>query len=336
MTSSDFLELLRQKYGNPARRDVPSADYLSVHHDQEAALGVVGFDPQSFFDSFLSRTAVDIAELLIGPFRDEIPRIVSVGTCDNMEVNAFICRHPSARVYAVLVNRGFISVYNHYSKLIAAANFPGDVLFYQGISLAGLGPRTFSQAAQRMLAEYRDGHEVVGPELKLKLKSHAHSRTEFVLHNIYWLVVGHELGHYVNGDLEDLHSLVEVPGMAAAVRVASTGSHDREFRADEFAFDALLRRVARDEPKFPARRLLDLSVTLFFNLMREISDRGSASHPPSSERLLRIVHTFFGERARAIMQASFSDLSKIEHFHREVGDRTVSQILDLRRGRFFR
>jgi len=139
--------------------------------------------------------------MLPSPIARDIRTCIAVGTLDHVAVNAMICRARSLPVYAIVVNRGFISMVNQYAKLISAANHPAEVIFYQGLNLAGLERSTYSQAAQRMIAEYSRTGTVRGPELKLKLGSNAMMRAEFILRQISTFTLAHEIGHYVNGDL---------------------------------------------------------------------------------------------------------------------------------------
>ncbi len=101
---------------------------------------------------------------------------------------------------------------------------------------------------------------------------------------------------------------------------------------DETAFDIVLRVLRSVQPDYRARRALDLSATLFFNFVRDISNQGSETHPRPSDRLVEITRKFFGNDAAETMKQSFDDLTRIEEFRKQVDHLTVSDLLRNRGG----
>lgn len=147
---------------------------------------------------------------------------------------------------------------------------------------------------------------------------------------MHLFLLGHEVGHYINGDLNDQSHFVRCNWAPDASVFSANISHEMEFKADKVAFEVVLKSLAALQPDFPARRALDLSVTLFFNFVREISNSGSETHPRSSDRLLAVTHEFFGNDAASLMKKSFNDLSFIKAFQAQVGNQTVADILKTR------
>ena len=106
--------------------------------------------------------------------------------------------------------------------------------------------------------------------------------------------------------------------------------HAMEFKADAFAFESVLRCLNSRQPNYSARRAFDPSVTLFFNFVREIGNRGSETHPRPSDRMLAVARSFFGGDAASILERSFDDLKQVEIFKKEIGDLTVGELLKCR------
>ena len=324
MPADDYLKERRTKDARPVPEKSPSEEYLKVHFEQAAMLGGVDINPKEFFDQRLRDAKDRIGALLKPDLASKLRDNVAIGTLENPALNAYIQRRRGTEEHVILVNRGFLSVVNHYVKLTHAAIRPADVIYYQGLDPTKLVGETYLQANQRMLAAYRRDRIAEGPELKLRTGGAALLSVEFSLHQMHDFVVAHEIGHFVNGDLANIATLAAMDdGMMRLPPL----KHMQEFLADQFAFAALLRLAALQVPDAPAVMILRNSVILFFNLLREISDLGTDSHPPLSLRLLIITDQFFGRKAGTLMRASFDDLKKWPEFEAEVERVTVRQLV---------
>lgn len=321
---SDFIAEIRQKYGQAYPDAVPSAEYLQLHLAQTTELGAL-VDPVSFFEKYFAHEVSRLATLLRPSIAYALESQFAMGTLEQIEVNAFICRRGDEEVYAILVNRGFVLLLNHYVKLLTAVRMPEEVVFYQGISTKGLNRATYSQALRRLMDEYRQSGRVVGPELKLHLDGKARAWLEFELRQVFLFLLAHEIGHYVNGDLADKASLVNLDGWAGAKGLCCS-KPEQEYQADVFAFEAVLRLAAQERPDLSVTPLFSQTVIRLFNVLRDISDRGSSTHPPASERMLALANEFLGEKARDLLKASFTDLSQFAAFEAIVGNVSVHEL----------
>ena len=327
MTPKEFLaEVKRAKaFSNPAGE--PEPEFLRIHAEQQRAVGAERVNPEKFFDDYLTQMFDLILSVLPPIRRAELKTRVAVGALDNAVMNAFITRDPSGENFAILLNRALLTMINHYVKLVASANYPDAVVYCGGKDVAGLSRANYLSLMNELLIRYAKTGKPRGPELKLALNSDAMSFVDAALKSLRLFVLAHEVGHYVNGDLTDEANFArsdEIPGASVFVQNLS---HKKEYRADERAFDIALRVLREVEPDYRARRALDLSAMLFFNLVRDISNRGSPTHPRSSDRLLHITRAFFGEAAAVTLERSFSDLSQIQKFREQVDHLTVSEAL---------
>jgi hypothetical protein len=216
---------------------------------------------------------------------------------------------------------------NHYIKLIAAALNPSAVKYCNGIVLGKLTRADYVRMSTQMLVQYAATGEPRGPDLKIAIDTEAMAFVDNALQAMHLFLVAHEVGHFLNGDLEDEAYFSKCHWSADTSIFGAEVSHRMEFQADKIAFELVLRAFAAREPEYPARLAFDLSVTLFFNFVREISNRGSITHPRPSDRILAITKEFFGDEEANIMEKSFRDLSYLEVFQRNVAGRKVAEVL---------
>lgn len=307
------------------------AEYARLHHEHEVDVGASGVNPGEFFEEYFTRWLEKIAGLLPEPAQSAILQRLAIGCMEHMTVNAFITRSDDGECFAIVMNRALLTMINHYVKLEAAAIYPESVTYLEDLPLSMMSPDLYFLRRSKILKDYAETGLPYGVGLKFGLKSEALQFVDRTLRLLHLFVLAHELGHYLNGDL-----MVEAnfaPG-GRARRLSFGGqnvSHDLEFKADAVAFDLVLRVMNETQPALPARRALELSAVLLFNFLREISNKGSESHPRPGDRLIAITREFFGDEAAALMARTFDDTSAIREFQRKFGKQTVAELLDRRR-----
>jgi hypothetical protein len=329
-TPRDFLRHVKASEADPYPEQTPSPEYLALHLAEMEQVGFVGINPEAWFDDYFPRLLIELANVVEEPVSSTLNRHVTVGCLDHIDVNAFITRSDDGEWFAILFHRALLSLMTQHVKLVVAANHPSSVLYCNGVPPSTLSRADYIAMNVDMLKRYGATGEPHGIELKLAQKSEAATRVEFTLLLMNLFVLGHELGHYINGDLGNAAHFAKVKASSDAAVFSVNISHAMEFAADKVAFELLLRNLASKDPTFSARRVLDLAVTGFFDFLRDIDNRGSTTHPRPSDRLLAVVREFFGDAAADIMRKSFSDLSQIEEFRKTVGDQSVGELLKSR------
>ena len=330
-TPSEFLQHLKTSEALYFDGQKPSRDFVDIHAQDLEKLGLSEVDPEKWLDVHFNELFSLISHTVSEPTKLELLASVAVGCVDTYEVNACIVRSRCGSVFAILVNRALLTMLNHHVKLISAANYPSSVLYFEGFPVTSLAGNIYSRASTAMLKHYYATGKPIGPELKLNLNSPAMKFVDQVLISLHTFVLAHEVGHFVNGDLELEINFTGNIGLSECGMVFGANvSHEMEFAADQFAFETLLRVLRARGVSMSARRVLDLSVTLFFNFLRDISNRGSESHPTPSDRVLSVTCEFFGAEAAYLMKRSFNDLSIIAEFRDHVGDISISELLDAR------
>ena len=322
-----FLDSLKSANRDAFPSRPVGEEYLRLHLEELASLGIEGVNPEAWFDGQLATMLDRIAGTLSPNAQALLKARVAVGTAELASANAWIIRSADGGVYAILIHRGLLSLMNHYVKLTAAAQDPAAVSFFEGHSAPVLPSATYTRVASIMLRRYAESGEVHGPELKFRSDSTTRLLVDGRLLMTHLFVLAHEVGHYVNGDLEADGHFSASTRMNGAEVFGVNVSHAMEFAADRFAFEAVLRLWFASDPSTAATIALYSSATLLFNVLREIGNSGSLSHPRPSDRLLAIVQSFFGPEAALLLAKSFDDLSYVASFGDHVGDRSVADLL---------
>ena len=327
-TPKEFLVYIKKSEAFAYHGGQPSPQYQEIHREQQKQLEIERVDPEAFFDNHFDELLTLVSDILPEEKQAEVKQRIAVGCLDHKEVNAFIVPSDDGRHFAILINRAMITMLNHYIKLIAAALYPDSVIYCDGLPPGKLTKADYVKMSTQMLKKYDTTNNPIGPALKIAIHSDAMNFVENALVAIHLFILSHEVGHYINGDLSDPKNFKKCSWFKGAELFLGNSSHNKEFKADEFAFDATLRVLSNKGAMSSVLRAFDLSITLLFNFIREMSEHGCDSHPRSRDRLLSVTHTFLGQEAARLMQKSFNDTSVIQEFQRHIGNRTVAEVLN--------
>jgi hypothetical protein len=331
VSPKDYLEQLKQLEAMPYKGTAASVAFLEIHKHQEAQLKAAGINVERFLDEYFTAILGKIAASLPNVIQADIERRIAVGCIDHPSVNACIVRSDDADVFGILLNRALITMLNHYVKLVAAANFPSSVLYCNGLDVTKLSRKSYTQISTQMLKQYGQTGQPVGPELKIALETEAMAYIDANLTMSYVFILAHEIGHFVNGDLGTTGNFVSCSWVSNTSVFSPSPSHAMEYKADEFAFECVLRACNALPTRPASSQALFLSATTVFNFLREIENRGSESHPAPSDRLVHITEDFFGSPAASLMVQSFNNLALIEKLRALLDQKGIVQLLDARK-----
>jgi hypothetical protein len=291
--------------------------------------------PDEWLDAHFERLLADLTATLPTNIQERVQEALAIGCVDNRTVNASIIANDMASCFAIVVNQALISLISmltQYAKLVSAALNPTDILFFEGIEEPHYPPAVYSATSTRILSAYGAGAEPTGPELKFKRPSEGSQRLEAYLLAMLLFIIGHELGHYLNGDLAEAMNCRLATDASGRREFYLTDSHKKEFAADAVGFDLVLAALAPRLGDMRAGMLFHWTIVMFFNFLLDISNRGSETHPPPSTRMLVLAHTFFGKDAASALMASFNDIGAVPAFHEALGKWSITDLLSRRRG----
>jgi hypothetical protein len=127
-------------------------------------------------------------------------------------------------------------------------------------------------------------------------------------------VLCHELGHFLNGDLEEPGHFKPFDGHESVQEYEENQDHEREYGADATGFRLLMAAQGSSGPA--AIRLLQPIISLF-NLFYLLGSRSSATHPHPLERSIRITERFFGRERAETLRRSYDDPGQLVALFRQ-------------------
>jgi hypothetical protein len=303
---------------------IPDAEFqrISARQLEELDATLPNGDP---YDWLVEQLMAEALHTLSPAQRADFQAHVAAGCLDHASFNARIISDRHAN-YAIILNKGLMLLLNKFLKLVAAAKEPSDVIYCNRGDYSTFASEDYLSMGDEVMACYAKTGEPKGPRIKFRVNSEC---AVFVAINLRWVelfIFCHELGHYINGDLQDSSKFVSWELDKSISAFYNSSSHECEFAADRFAFRQLLGIAARDTPSLPSLALV-APLVLIFDILRSVSDRESYTHPAPSVRLLTLIGEFFGKDAALIVGKSLSDLAVIHEIEAAIGNATVSQLL---------
>lgn len=149
---------------------------------------------------------------------------------------------------------------------------------------------------------YRASGETKGALVKLDREASQAASTMVVLAEVF--VLGHEIGHFLAGHLEDEARLVPDERFPWLEFYAENSSHQDEFEADGYGFEAM-----RDhfEPAVPKPILVGALVSTFDTLSLIGAGEASATHPSARNRIHNLVEGHFSADTAMLVRQWIDD-----------------------------
>ena len=228
---------------------------------------------------------------------------IALGMLDTGEANDAIYKSQDGK-YAILLNTGLMLLLNKFSKLIIAWNDPRLVTYCNRKPAKDLTVTELRGYLPELIETYKQHGVPYGA--RLKLQSSVAGRQSSLLHLSELFIVCHELGHFLNGDLEDEANFCAVEGKPGLKRFEENKDHAIEYAADATGF-GLLKDVLKILPNGSTPQNGLLAIINLFNLFYLLTDGDSHSHPNPRSRSVNIGRTYFGEEFADKLQKSYDD-----------------------------
>jgi hypothetical protein len=247
---------------------------------------------------------------------------LAIGALEHADFNAR-CFRSHDGWYAIVINYGLFIYLNTYFKLQAAIRDPKVVVYCDRGIVKSLKAADYHNYFDHFVNEYRLHGFSSGPKIKL-------DGGTSVIHGLLLLtgellVLGHELGHFLNGDLENEDTLRRDDRLLNGRMLVQDSHREMEARADITGYgivrEALKPRLpdyGRDA--FIFGTLLDVMDAMYFVTL----DRQTL-HPTSIERAIRIAKHFYGEKIADLVAQSFEQPAVIKQVIAELTRATWDQ-----------
>lgn len=229
--------------------------------------------------------------------RKRIDAHMAIGLLINGQANAFVIRSSDGKL-AVVIQTGLMMLLHKYLKLVRAFVTPADVVYCNRKSASDLTKADIEYFLDDLIAIYKDQKAPYGPMIKLTDEANASHSVQLELCEAF--ILCHELGHYLNGDLDDASAFSALSYGADGQKYEENRNQEIEYNADSTGFGLYL-LFAKARGHDTASLELLKPILAMFNLVFALSGGASSSHPHPYDRVKRIVEYQYGPELGARM-----------------------------------
>jgi hypothetical protein len=305
-TPDDFLAHLRAVYANPASGDLPDEELLTrTQNDLRALHPQFTYTPDQLKGMTLvgERLKAEVFGSLPFDINARILSNIALGVLDTGEANAAIYKSRDEK-YAILLNNGLMLLLNKFFKLIIAWENPALVTYCNRKPADELTSEELHSYLPELVETYKQYGAPHGAMLKLDRS--VTGRQSALLHLSELFIICHELGHFLNGDLEDDTHFSAVAGRSWLRKFQENKDHAIEYAADATGFRLLEILLKTIPGNFTSLNGLQAVISLF-NLFFLLTQGESSSHPNPRSRSVKIARQFFGTDFGNTLERSYDD-----------------------------
>ena len=291
---NSFVELLKEKYESPYAPGIRDDDFDSITQTGLEEHGLpfnIGDPAIDALDKMIKDVFNDIVQSQNPTVSELVLKHIAIGVMQTGDVNAFIAKGGDD-VFGIIMNSGLMVLLNKAIKLWVGANDVKNITYCNRKQVELLTTDDVHEMLQELFDYYKSSGIPRGPMIKLGGQSE--STYGMALHLAEAFIVCHELGHYLNGDLDDKDCFTPIPVIPNAYKYREGSNHAKEFKADETGYRLLNNYIDSKYPDVPTEfRLFSLSCII--DLIGVLSEGESISHPEPMERSINIVRDYYGD-----------------------------------------
>lgn len=293
----EFIEELKSALANPARFGVGDSGFLKITNKQirtnfpEAADSII--KQNRAYDVHIEELKNDIFTIMTSDMREVINSNVAIGALDTGEANAIIVKSLDWK-FAILINYGLMTLLNKYLKLTCAKANPRLVIYCNRKEANKLSSADLQQYLEELIENYKLYSGPYGPMIKLAESDQGMATVGLHLYFAELFIICHELGHYWNGDLNNVANFSVYRNFNWVHKFTGTLGHQKEHRADLTGYGLLQKIVNKKTPQLPRHVSLQSIVLLCTLLSLIYGDEPSYSHPSPTDRVLYIAKNYYG------------------------------------------
>jgi hypothetical protein len=285
-TPGEFLGKVRDAFTEIYRDAEPDEQLRDLTRRDLEKLGVtLAADPDDGYARVVAAISEEISSACAELYDVDLSADCAIGTLTHPKVNARCFRSPEG-VYALVIHHGLMGLLHKFTKLVIAAHDPSQVIYCNRKDPQSLTTEELLEWADELGVNYLATG--AGRGAMLKLSDRAMAVVSPIVHLAETFVLGHEVGHYLAGHLDDdarFAADAEVPWLEV---LAENKRHEDEFEADAYGFE-IMRTCS---PTMPAEHTHSAIVGAFSMMGLIGGDRSSPSHPASSERYRRLAERY--------------------------------------------
>ncbi len=263
-------------------------------------------DPQKpMYSDVVHSICDEIYNSLPEQFSDHLRKTVSVSALTTSEINASIFKSPCNKYFAVMVNSSMIELLHKFGKLNIAAHSPETVIYYSRNPSGKTSGDEFARVRDEYILNFQRTKRSHGPIVHLN--NEATGKHHSLLHVQELFLVGHELGHLMNGDFHERKLSDNLLGYV------ENEQHRSEHMADLIGFCFLLNAQKNTQEITKTTRISNLlAIIQLFNVFALLHDGETDTHPYPISRALCIADHFYGPAYTEMLANSYANFDLVD------------------------
>ena len=285
--SSEFLEYLQRvwhvekKPNDDAENRKWRAEFEKISKDRGTKNGLdvskMTFKPNHYNEMVQSYVA-NLIPLLEKKQAEQIGKNITIGSVNSNVINA-VCTTDSNGNYAVVMNSSLFTYLHKYGKILLAIPKPSIVTFCNRKDAKEITRIDLEEYLKELPKIYFNTNEPKGPMIHLEEKyTMVHMQ---ILKIAEKFAIGHELGHYFCGHLDDNQNTELFLNDFEKLK---NDNHKIEFEADDFGY-----QLVSDKRNKISLETIKAGIYLLFQGLNSLNPYASESHPAPIERMNRLL-----------------------------------------------
>ena len=279
-----------------------------------------------YWQPHIEKLLKNLLDVLIPSLVTNTSEHIAFGVVNLPTMNAACMRSHDGK-YAIVLNRGLFAMVSKLSKLYCALSKIEAVKYCSRKNLSDLSKQDIESYIVEIIENYKKYHVPYGVQIVLNNEFLLTQGSELLLFRglfismIELFIMGHELGHYINGDLEKDYSPTTLEGCGIEILQKTVERNlDIEYKADRFGYfltaNALKNIYAGMLSQEYIHGLLVSNIGILFDLFHSFY-KESRTHPKPRKRILSIIEYFYGTEDAELYSDSYDKrLSAERTFHK--------------------
>ena len=238
--------------------------------------------------------------------RKRIERCVAIGSVDTGELNTFIAKG-GVNIYCIVLNSGLMMLLHKNSKFVVASSLPQDVIYCDGQNPSQFSAHDYALMMQETVDVYARTGFPRGALIKFRAGSKGSQAAATFLDSAESFVICHELAHFLNNDLDEESSFLELRNDSKLMKYVEGKDHAKELKADVTGYRLLSSYLNKKYPKLDSNFFV-LGIVIVMDALASIGIEESYSHPSPKDRVINIAKSFFPDDKVKFWMDSYSRL----------------------------
>lgn len=293
-TPAEFVSFIKKARSKPYAPGSRDKEFDAITKKDLEQIGIP-FEPGSpgleNLERVIDKMFNNILEAQPQDVQSKINRAVAAGVLETGLVNAFIARGRDGN-HAVIVNSGLMVLLNKAIKLWVGGARNGGIVYCNRMPAADVTADDISQMLTELFTAYRLTGIPRGP--MVKVSDECIGTYSMALNLAECFVICHELGHFLNGDLDKGVGLAAISWCEGVEFYKGDSNHEKEHNADVTGYELLQRYVRAKHPTVDDDFLMFGLITVM-DMIGAISREGSPTHPDARDRVIFVARHFYGD-----------------------------------------